>query len=1432
MKPSPLLEGLPVWVNDANQVWPTLRIARSIPVSRLEWLWVSRGASLRDSSTAARAVFEVSSSKEPKIPDATKDAHAWFSNPYVYILITTLHELTVSKGSEWSRIRCFVEDCKDHSYEYLIVLAATDDELLDHKKVADKLRTELHAASKGRERLVIVPPAAIREEQRPITHLHHSPSHQDLLVRLRECVRQGAEARVQAYEEEVSRSYLNRSSSSWLFTKFFALKEGMAFVFVQLGRRDMAVRFYDELHSTMMERNERGNGVFCDQPAADVALGVTNPDARDCRTRLVENSITELDMRTYLFARQTSLMLTDRKFSEVAERGLKFITALARRCAEEAVDEGKSISRVFRDTWVFCTSRALAAALTPAIPSPTEADAALSVQLGSSKERHTARLIAGFHVHAMKAFVGLAHVALPGCLAPEDPSDTKEKASLAAEAKRTSNERLRTGLSNKKNAEILHSEIANAAASLYEMGGRARGAAALDGDAGVVRLRNGSYGEAETLLSAQCSRYSNDNGWDELHKRQRIQLARAEKQLDRVQEYLVSCLTMLYMSRENRKLWRRHPLLNDVEEVRKSREDAAYWAAEAVTISTRLPRVMKYKADRLFEISVLPNDASWLEGDPGTAVVRIISDIPTTITVDYVVVECRHTAATANAHTKPAIHYGDEGGIPNAESSSSTSLKSDTPIDLHISTPSSGPNSAEADPGVLILQSENSIDINSGINDVVVHRDEVPESGRYKVTLVALFMGNLKLVQVASKTSTTPIVTTKGIAGSRLSPISTSYSFADLPKGDVRFPMIFSTPRSPSASVRFEKQRKLYLAPQSVQFVHAKVISGQFGIKKGSKLLCTLLSSSRNQLVGPSRFVDFADTSGDFDSQSQSQPITLQVHPTSGQVDPSRTVGEAILQEELNAGDELETRIALQLHADCTKFLYHNMDAGTEDKECILQLRLACHEKDSTCTRKFLCHAERKISFTSPLEISARIELSSDWGDEDVSRAVGLDGAPLGDGGTLICAVRRRTRNDHAVTIQSAALETPAWLELRPDELPVHEELLPCTLGHGSLFTFAFDVLTRDEITQQLQYHVGNKKAQDTVFEQNSAELRLSRTIANSPRMEENQDDMPRWALERRHKLKKAGAMEDREASWEEPPPQDVSSSVPVQNQELMTSNSGAAASGEVSEATDHQSQTSALNENRKGEPYDSTHCKEAGEVVDLYAPQDDLNQLSGTLSIQPNPTSNGELATLKIGMAIEGLEGRVESVLERKICMNAFRRVQKRYRIERSIKEVGDAGKMMELQFAVRTTGNVGNDSPSMGLEYDEKGSAQILQYEVDADPAVWLVVGKRRGKLNVMDGQTAVGTAKLIPVTCGRQRAPCIRLFTVEGRGLALSRYENGNEYMQVTVMPCRTVTSACSSEQTSLLNEIGTNLSQSPVVGKSRMPEVIASDSFFGS
>lgn len=77
-----------------------------------------------------------------------------------------------------------------------------------------------------------------------------------------------------------------------------------------------------------------------------------------------------------------------------------------------------------------------------------------------------------------------------------------------------------------------------------------------------------------SFLSAQGSRFINDNGWDDLHKRQSLELAHAEKGPGSCSLYM----SRLYMSRSEGQLWNRP--LHSTEAEESYSEDGVHWVAE------------------------------------------------------------------------------------------------------------------------------------------------------------------------------------------------------------------------------------------------------------------------------------------------------------------------------------------------------------------------------------------------------------------------------------------------------------------------------------------------------------------------------------------------------------------------------------------------------------------------------------------------------------------------------------------------------------------------------------------------------------------------------------------------------------------------------------------------------------------------------------
>lgn len=1414
-----VLDGIPVSVVDTNDVWPSLGIGRTVPLGRLEWLWTLRGSAVRDSSTSAKACFNVTSSAVPGEPPSAQAAHEWFAKSYLHILLVTIPELQAShEPPGWARVRAFVDACREKQMEYLVICVADESAARANKKVLEKLRAEVNLTTRGRERVVAVPAAAstapdAAEDRKPISQLHHSPAHQDLLVRLRECARDGVEARIQAYEGESGRVFGNRTSPGWSFSSFFAMKEGMSFVFVQIGRRDLALKCYDELGNVMTERDERGSNGFCAPGSgADGAVGVVDSYAKDFRRMIIENEVTELDFRTYLFARQVSLLLVDRKYSEVAERGLKFIATIARRAADEALADATSLSPLFRDAWVFSAARSLAAALAPAIPSTAAAQNAVSKQLGTTRERHTARLVAGFHVHALKAFTGLAKLALPGTLISASDSGTPDQGlRLSPEMKmlldELSNEILRITLCEPSKAVELHSEMANAAASLYEMGGRARGAAALDGDAGVVRLRNNSLVEAEELLSAQCSRFTEDHGWDQLHRRRRVELAMAEKNLSRVQEYLVSCLTMLFMTRGRRQLGYSAGVRTGEDSLES---EAVRWAREAQKAAAQLPRVMKYKAEKLVQLSIRYSDGIWHEGDSGSATVVINSDLPASLDIDSVHVELRWSplepgvdkggrrSSPVPSALRDGGGLGSDKGSPALDSASSSSAPSSSTV-----------CSVAATSDTLVLSLESAVKIVTGLTTVKVSTPEVPRSGLYSVTHVSLVLGRLKLVQTACKVPSVPTVTTKGATSAKVpsAALAASAAAVGIPGNQVRFPCFFATSRPSPANVEVTSENRLFLAPTVHQFVSVSISAGPSGVAPGAsiELSVTPAGDTPFGLEGYVELVNAQDAAVGSPTAESVLPVKLKgVSPISGEVK---------VPDSIPPNGTFQGLVALRVVENLAALLERDGAPASSDlqgRSALLHVSVVCAELGNPRAKNFVCNAVHRLALVTPLQVTARLELNGCADELSASPQATASGefdSPLGGGGLLVCSLRSRVGSGKFVTVKAASVSLPPWLALVDDGMLSHPELFPCKLGNNGLFSMAFDTNVRPpgQTAERSGVPLSNLSIDDRVPATRVGKGTLSRVAlddldTNGELVEQVEEELLGEDVDEERGDALASAQDLETITHMRRNKRNVSMNGKEGDGGIVGKNDPKPLELEVLEdsvdeeghhvASDDRGRdggTGARGGNRSIRHSDgeSQHLRESGgEVVDLSEsssrPYRDAHSPSGSLP-------GGLDALLQVELEIEGVKG--TSSLEYAVSVSGFRPHRRRFRIERSSTLASSVGEPVTFKFQVSTIAGPLSS-------YGDLPEATVLHYEVDTNPKDWIIVGRRRGQVIVSGSEGDMGSATIISLLPGRLYLPSIKLYEHDGCPLSGNRYENLNRGSQVTVLPSTRVISTCSS------------------------------------
>lgn len=1375
--PRPFADALPVCIYDCHNIWPSLHIGVSHSLSRFEWQWTSNGSIVGDSSSSVRLSFHLIQTSNLFHP-ATASAY-WHLNPYGHVYLFPIN--SVESSEQCILVREFVRSCLNLSCQFLVICTTTGNELGSFKKSFDQLSTEITTLSRSPDRLIALP---IKHSQ---LQTDASPSlesefHSALLSYIGELVHASVRQRLNSYEQQSLHLWKTRSTSNWTFARFFAIKESLAFVFCHLGRRDLSVKQYESLYALLMSADYKRNPgqCFSDLPPAEAAQGVSNPECRDYRVKLLDGSISELDLHTFMFACQMALLHQERKYTQIAEKAVKLLSFVNRRCSElQHSLKTSSCPDVFRDIWMFTACRLISAILEPAIPQPIASNEV--PRFRSSRERHTVRLLAGFHVHALKALQSLSKITLPKCLSPEIEV-VCDRDVLSKEVMSTSNDKLRSALSTCAAAELLHSEIANAAASLYEMGYRSRGAAALDADAGRVHLRNGSYAEAESLLNVRCSAFMSNHSWDVLHQRERTDLANAENRLGRAQDYLLSCLTMLCMCRTSRSVDQPPQPLQD--EPQQLRENAAFWFGEVTKTAKLLSRAMKYKADRLFFISVLPNTVPWEDGSAGSATVRIMSDIPALLLIDYVSAECKCFRATSVQ--KSALTRRQEQSLSDHGSATSSMRQSNSSP----TSPSTSYNSLSSE--TVVLKSNPKITIAPGLNIIPVYTDEILHHGLYWISNVILYLGELKIVHVGPKPTSSMITSTQVGMGKPAISNSISSPLVDFAVFRAHTPFFSALKRVPSATVNVGAIQTLYFLPQVRQQISFTITAYERGIASGSVLNCHIMKpdglNACNSLPIPKEGYLAL-------SMMDQHAASTKFNVSSCADDALGTLG-ATIAEDVNNGGSLTAQISLDVKEFSPGNETDGSSANTTSENCRLHIALVWSELDGSTNRQFHCDVESKVFFIHPISIEGFVQFNavhptgSHW-HNNVEQNVAADNSSP----TILFFIRRHVTDTKILHISSIGLDLFSGHKCDGD-LSL-KALFPCTLSHNGTFVCAFTFPSK-QMQRSRSYLVDETGGgPSNHLDGNGIATAAASDVVESRINLAAKDDF-RNGNSTEHALSTAT------------PARSIFISNAASQNSVSETGGLKIVSHDQDAIPELQSRSKRSEEEKDVDGSERMHLVLSNEYVTSSGGECSLRESE---SAAHNPWYVG---TLKVQLEIQGTG---KTVYERKVGISSLHHFS-RFTVERKINYLGEVGKTLHM--TVRVFNN--NNSP--------QGDKELINLELDADPSAWLAIGRRGGKIRITEkeynGSGESWNVELMAIKCGSHAVPEVNLFTTDGRKVSWD-YDDASSNMNVLVLPSAPVVGACSGgEVWTTKEQIGT--SEGVGLTHKWMPVVVESDSFF--
>ncbi|KAF2443555.1 hypothetical protein P171DRAFT_389859 [Karstenula rhodostoma CBS 690.94] len=251
----------------------------------------------------------------------------------------------------------------------------------------EKLRADFDTASKSAPERVAqvrlqknsVPPHML--PQTPVTSppITEDPQEQerawnDIIVKFKQLILRSFDLRVGQYEDDIREKDSQRSLPGWNFCTFFILKEGLARGFESVGLVEDALLGYDELsigldtviREQAMEGSTAQGGVISDHSEdlfeqASALLKLSHKEAnnsreqqpqfhddspinankKDYRGQILSNKISVFDFRTYIFARQMSLLLRLGNSQSVrSDLAAKLQPRLGAGALQRSVDDG------------------------------------------------------------------------------------------------------------------------------------------------------------------------------------------------------------------------------------------------------------------------------------------------------------------------------------------------------------------------------------------------------------------------------------------------------------------------------------------------------------------------------------------------------------------------------------------------------------------------------------------------------------------------------------------------------------------------------------------------------------------------------------------------------------------------------------------------------------------------------------------------------------------------------------------------------------------------------------------------------------------------------------------------------------------------------------------------------------------------------------
>ncbi|XP_030432539.1 trafficking protein particle complex subunit 10 [Gopherus evgoodei] len=509
-----------------TSVYPML--SQQLPKEPMEW---------RRSYGRAPKMIHLESNfvqfKEELLPKEGNKALLTF--PFLHIYWTECCDTEVYKATVKDDLTKWQNVLKVHSsVDWLIVVVESDAKkknktnILPRTSIVDKIRNDF--CNKQSDRCVVLSDP-LKDSSRS------QESWNAFLTKLRTLLLMSFTKNLGKFEDDMRTLREKRTEPGWSFCEYFMVQEELAFVFEMLQQFEDALVQYDELDALFSQyvvNFGAGDGAnwltfFCQPVRSWNGLILRKPIDMEKRELIQNQEATLLDLRSYLFSRQCTLLIFLQRPWEVSQRALE----LLHNCVQELKLLEVSVPPGALDCWVFLSCLEVLQRIEGCCDR-AQVDANVSHTVG----------LWSYATEKLKSLGYLCGLVSEKGPNSEDLNRTVDLlAGLGAERPETANtaqspyKKLKEALSSVEAFEKHYLDLSHATIEMYTNTGRIRSAKLVGKDLAEFYMRKKGPQKAEVYLQEALKTYLAE-GWALLITHTRKQLAECQKHLGQIEKYL------------------------------------------------------------------------------------------------------------------------------------------------------------------------------------------------------------------------------------------------------------------------------------------------------------------------------------------------------------------------------------------------------------------------------------------------------------------------------------------------------------------------------------------------------------------------------------------------------------------------------------------------------------------------------------------------------------------------------------------------------------------------------------------------------------------------------------------------------------------------------------------------------------------------------